>query len=303
MDDDDPWRIHGRLLRSGQIRLSDTGRARLARIVRRTPEVMVKVSGKTRNPTHLKAHIDYVTRNGSLRMEHSDGLEMQGREAVRSLCDGWLVANALTGRPAPNASQSVSIVLSMAPGTDPDRVQDAARAWAHANLANHEWILVRHDDQEHPHVHVTVRAVGRDGKRLAPGKEQLQAWREDFARELRKRGVAAEATPRQARGHMQKRAPDGIFRIQERGQQPRQKWQPKERTAAPEPWHRERVELRQDAIRAAYMAHAGELRKGNADDQRLAHDIDRFVADMPVARARRGDLAQELEHVRDRRRP
>ena len=41
--------------------------------------------------------------------------------------------------------------------------------------------MVRHDDQEHPHVHVTVRAVGRDGRRLARGKEQLQVWREDFA--------------------------------------------------------------------------------------------------------------------------
>ena len=126
---------------------------------------------------------------------------MEGREAVRHLCDDWLAANAIYGRPGPNASQSVSVVLSMAPGTDPDRVQDAARAWARANLGNHEWIMVRHDDQEHPHVHVTVRAVGRDGKRLAPGKEQLQAWREDFARELRARGVKAEATPRQARGH------------------------------------------------------------------------------------------------------
>ena len=34
---------------------------------------MVKVSGKTRSPAHLKAHLDYVTRNGALRMEHSDG--------------------------------------------------------------------------------------------------------------------------------------------------------------------------------------------------------------------------------------
>ena len=115
------------------------------------------------SPAHLKAHLDYVTRNGSLRMEHSDGYEMEGREAVRHLCDDWLPANAIYGKPGPNASQSVSVVLSMAPGTDPDRVQDAARAWARANLGNHEWIMVRHDDQEHPHVHVTVRAVGRDG--------------------------------------------------------------------------------------------------------------------------------------------
>ena len=56
-----------------------------------------------------------LRRNGALRIEHSDGYEMEGREAVRHLCDDWLAANALYGRPGPNASQSVSVVLSMAP--------------------------------------------------------------------------------------------------------------------------------------------------------------------------------------------
>src|SRR6185295_9660223 len=41
-------------------------RARLARLAARTPEVMVKVTGRTRDPGHLRAHLEYISRNGEL---------------------------------------------------------------------------------------------------------------------------------------------------------------------------------------------------------------------------------------------
>jgi len=33
-------------------------------------------------------------------------------------------------------------------------------------LPNYDWLLVRQEDKDHPPVHVTVRAVGHDGRRL-----------------------------------------------------------------------------------------------------------------------------------------
>ena len=152
---------------------------------------------------NVTSSLDYVTRNGKLLAETQDGEIIESRVRLRGLHDDWLLTNAAEarGRNSLQAAQSVSIILSMPPGAPRDRVQDAARTWAKETFAGqHDWIMVRHDDKDHPHVHVVVRAVGNDGKRLAPGPADLQRWRERFAGELRRLGVEAEATPRQARG-------------------------------------------------------------------------------------------------------
>ena len=176
---------------------------------------MVKITGRSRGIVHLKQHLDYITRNGRLLAELQDGTKVETRADLRALHDDWLAANALTerSRPNPNAAQSVGIILSMPAGTPPDRLHDAARTWAREVLGNHDWLLVRHDDRDHPHVHVTARAVGHNGRRLIAGPADLQRWRETFARELRRLGVEAEATPRKARGIVPKPEVSAVHRI------------------------------------------------------------------------------------------
>ena len=89
----------------------------------------------------------------------------------------------------------------MPAGTDPDKVLGAVRALVHAELSdNHDYVLALHTDTPRPHVHLTVQAEGLDRKRFNPRPVQLNRFRERFARELRARGVVAEATPRRARG-------------------------------------------------------------------------------------------------------
>ncbi len=53
--------------------------------------------------------------------------------------------------------------------------------------------MVLHTRQANPHVHVSVRVEGRDGKRLNPHKKDLHQWRETFAEKLRDWGIEAEA--------------------------------------------------------------------------------------------------------------
>lgn len=292
--------------------LSSASKARLVRVVGRTPEVMVKVTGRTRGVTHLKAHLDYVTRNGKLLAETQDGEQVQDRTRLRELHDEWLLTNAAEarGRNTPQAAQSVGIILSMPPGAPRDRVQDAARTWARETFGGkHDWIMVRHDDKDHPHVHVSVRAVGNDGQRLAPGPDDLQAWRERFARELRRLGVAAEATPRQARGKVQRADRLPVHHVQKRGAKSivlkAQRDDATRAAKAPTPpqpreWQRD-IQTRQESIRKAYLEHASELTQGDAADRRLARDIQRFVADMPVPLTRRQTLAVELRRVLEQR--
>lgn len=75
------------------------------------------------------------------------------------------------------------------------------RGLAHAELSdNHDCVLALHTDTSRPHVHLTVPTEGLNRIRFNPRPVQLNRFRERFARELRARGVAAEATPRRARG-------------------------------------------------------------------------------------------------------
>jgi hypothetical protein len=288
--------------------LSPAAKARLCRIARRTPEVMVKITGRPRGIVHLKQHLDYITRNGRLLAELQDDTKVETRADLRALHDDWLAANALTerSRPNPNAAQSVGIILSMPAGTPPDHLHDAARTWAREVLGNHDWLLVRHDDRDHPHVHITARAVGHDGRRLIAGPADLQRWRETFARELRRLGIEAEATPRKARGIVPKPEVSAVHRITARGGNSvigKRREAEALRDAAdradptPSAWERA-LQHRQRAIRETYLARAEQLECGEADDRRLAKDIRAFVAGLSVPLTRRQAMAAELGRLR-----
>lgn len=289
--------------------LSSGARARLQRIVGRAPEVMVKITGRSRGTVHLKQHLDYITRNGRISAETQDGTNVETRADLRALNDDWIAANGLTERsqPNPSAAQSVGIILSMPAGTPPDRVHEAARTWARESLSNNDWLLVRHEDKDHPHVHVTVRAVGYDGRRLVTGPADLQRWRETFARELRRHGIKAEATPRQARGMVRRNDGPALHRIAARGTDAnvvkRRKVEAAREVMPDKPrkdarWE-QAVQHRQQNIRDAYLAHAVVLDEGDKEDQRLAKDVRSFVAGMPVPLNRRQAITTELRHVRD----
>lgn len=186
--------------------------ARLRGIVARKPEVMLKVSGTTRSQRHIAEHLAYITRNGKLTIENQDGELIADAAERQDLAADWWAGRGQK-RPGHPERETVNMVLSMPEGTDPDAVLEAVRAFARGQFAGkHDYVFVLHSPDTdpsqkkapHPHVHLTVRATGHDGQRLNPNKQDLQAWREAFAAQLRKRGVAAEATPRRARGVVQK---------------------------------------------------------------------------------------------------
>lgn len=175
-------------------------RSRLKGIVRKAPEVLVKVSGGGKGMRAIKAHMDYISRNGHVALENENGEIIDGREAVRDLRDEWKLG--LYGIPEEShKKEAFNIILSMPPGTDRKSVTDAAREFAKTELSgNFQYVLATHDDEKHPHVHLCVKAQGIDGTRLNPRKADLQRWREGFAEALREHGIEANATPRVVRG-------------------------------------------------------------------------------------------------------
>jgi hypothetical protein len=102
--------------------------------------------------------------------------------------------------------------------TPPEKVLAAARKFAREKFgAQHRYAMVLHTDQQHPHVHLVVKAESEEGRRLHIDKEMLRGWREDFARLMREQGIAANATPRFARGRNKGKTRDAIYRAQRQG--------------------------------------------------------------------------------------
>jgi type IV secretory pathway VirD2 relaxase len=79
------------------------------------------------------------------------------------------------------------------------------------------YAFVLHTDEDHPHVHLVLKAVSELGVRLNIKKATLRHWRSEFGRHLRELGVPANATDRAVRGQNRKAKKDGIYRASQRG--------------------------------------------------------------------------------------
>ncbi len=170
-----------------------------ATVVRRAPQVMVKVTGGGRGMQAIAAHFRYISKNGRLDMEDERGETIRGRDAVHALSDDWRFGGSRI-EDVGHRREAFNIMLSMPCGTDPLIVQRAAREFAQSELADHKYVMVLHDHQANPHVHISVRAESKHGRRLNPRRSDLHRWREVFAEKLRGYGVEAEATRQATRG-------------------------------------------------------------------------------------------------------
>lgn len=296
------------VLRSAAPSTTTAVRARLARVAARAPEVMVKITGRTRDGAHLRAHLDYISRNGQLTLEGADGALLVGRREVADQADAWAM-EALADRPRRKDSPlSHSVILSMPVGTPEMAVRDAARAFAADLFAgDHDYVFTLHTDTPRPHVHLVVCSRGHMGERLNPKKADLELWRQTFAQALRDRGVEAEATPRRARGVTRKAERTSLRKIRDRHEAGAGDMAKVRRAAYQEagkaaflgdrsrkPWEMKMTE-RQAVIRRAYLAQAQLLgRSPHNEDRALAAKVVAFVRSMPAPDSQRLALAREL---------
>jgi hypothetical protein len=176
-------------------------RARIeATMVRRAPQVMVKVTGGGRGMAAIAAHLRYISKNGRLEIEDERGQTVRGKGAVCELVNEWRLSGSLIEDVSPRR-EAFNIMLSMPRGSaDVSLVQRAAREFAQTELRGHKYVMVAHDHQANPHMHISVRAESNSGSRLNPRKADLHRWRETFAEKLRGYGIDTEATRQATRG-------------------------------------------------------------------------------------------------------
>ena len=257
-----------------------------ATVVRRVPQVMVKVTGGGRGMAAIAAHFRYISKNCKLDIEDDRGVMRDGKEALHDLVAQWRHSGALIDD-AGHRREAFNIMLSMPQGTDPQIVQKAAREFAQAELAGHRFVMVLHQHQANPHVHLSVRAESMRGARLNPRKADLHRWRETFAEKLRGWGVEAEATRQATRGAT--RHFDPIWRV-------KAKQEGRLREGDGQAKSGDRYQRSRNGALEAW-AHIAQALKasGTPQDQTLAENIAKFVREsaylQEVARRQRREAA------------
>ena len=260
-------------------------RQRIEATVRRAPQAIVKVTGGGRGMGTIAAHFRYISKNGQLALEDDRGVARPGKEALRDLCDQWRYGGSLIGKVS-HRREAFNLMLAMPAGTDADLLKKAARDFARAELAGHRYVLVLHEHQTAPHVHLVVKAESVTGTRLNPRLADLHRWRETFAQKLRAWGIEAEATRQATRGEVRNYEP--VWRLKAR-QEGRVR-----NPADPVKQGRGQYDRRADAARSwAHITQA--LAASDApQDRQLAQRIAAFLLDMPFVQQ------QVVAQVRDK---
>ena len=298
---------HGRRASGASATLTAGQIEQIRRTIQRTPEVVVKVTGGGRNVDAVAAHIAYISHHGRIELETDDGQRVS-KDDQRELLNDWhLDLSAGQYRPAPrSAKNSVgriklvhSIVLSMPAPTPPDRVLAAAKIFARERFGlKHRYAMALHTHQEHPHVHIVVKAEGLDASRLHIDKAMLREWRQDFARMMRDQGIAANATPQAVRGRSKGAERDGRYRTKRR----RNSYALRDKVegvarelarsgAIRDPAHSKLAETRKTVV-AGWLGVAALLDKQG--DPALAGEVRQFVSSLPPALTDRERIGREL---------
>jgi len=242
--------------------------------VKRAPQVMVKVTGGGRGMAAIRAHMNYIDREGDGLIDQ-DGERHKGREARCEIARQW----AREGTAIPERSdrrEAFNIMWSMPTGTDSKKLLGAVQTLAARQFAGHKYVMALHTHQANPHVHLLVRAESDLGVRLNPRKADLHQWRLEFAAELRQRGIAAAASRQAARGVV-KNYPN-IWQVKAQGEG---------RLRNQRPSHKDSQvarDTRADAL-GAWNGVATTLAQSDKwEDRDLARQVGEFVNTMPVRR-------------------
>jgi len=287
--------------------------ATMDRTARRVPEVMVRITGRQNGGAHVLANFTYISRLGhgadkQVDLFTSDGDVLHDGRDMQILAQDWQEWES-GDNARRQGSTSISMILSMPAGTDPERLKAAALEFAREEMANRSWVAALHQDRDHPHVHLTIARRDHDGRRFHPGRDDLFRYRQRFAEKLREQGIEANATPARARGIDPKHEPIAARKVREKGGVPTIDTSRQERTerlakAGIADPVKAVLQQRQDAVRRAYERSIAELSASpDPQDREIAKSLERFAGSLPAPegnsvrapREQRGDVDPRIK--------
>ena len=125
---------------SNQAAVSRRAIATMERTARRAPEVMVRITGRQHGGGHVLANFAYISRLGhgpekELGLHTSEGEVIHDGQEMQMLAREWHEYE-MGDDSRRRGATSVSIILSMPTGSDPEKVQAAALDFARTEFAN-----------------------------------------------------------------------------------------------------------------------------------------------------------------------
>ncbi len=167
-------RIHGRIRRGGR------SPAPVHPLQARARRVIVKAHLLRMGPTSAKAaalHIRYIER---------DGVERDGSKGTLYDAQGPVRARVFE-QPRPGEKHQFRFIVSPEDGEELDLTAYVRRLMATLERdvgLKVEWAAVNHFDTSHPHVHIVVRGIDRDGRELRIDRGYISAGMRWRAQEL-----------------------------------------------------------------------------------------------------------------------
>ena len=166
-------------------------------------EVVVKITGASRNFGSLKAHLRYISRNGELQVEINTNEVFQGRENLKDLADSFNdykqdipTESFLRDNNLKEKREALHIVFSMRDIThaSPSKIKESAMKTIDELYPNNHYAIAFHGDTDNPHCHLVLKVKDINGKRIKI--DNYHKIREKFAENLSDLGVEATATKR-----------------------------------------------------------------------------------------------------------
>lgn len=173
-------------------------------VIKKSPEVMVKITGNSKGLSSVKHHLDYISRNGEVELVNERGETINGKAELKGLRE------ELKSAQIPEDSKKrefLHVMFSMPKGTPEKAMREAVAAFASEEFSNRRYVMAFHDDTDHSHIHLNVgtRDISRaDEPRLSPRKDDLFRWRQGFADKLTELGIDAAASDRKHRFNYRK---------------------------------------------------------------------------------------------------
>lgn len=189
----------------GGVSLSSSAKSKnIKSVIKKAPEVMVKITGSSKGLSSVKHHLDYISRNGDVELVNEQGESIKGSSDLRDL------KQHLKAEQIPDDGKKrefLHVIFSMPKDTPEKEMKEAVANFCKEEFSNRRYVMAFHDDTDHTHMHVCVgtRDIDRaDEPRLSPRKEDLFRWRVGFAEKLRGESIEAAASPRVARFNFRK---------------------------------------------------------------------------------------------------
>ena len=175
----------------------------------RGKEVVIKITGNSKNFQHWKAHLDYVTRKGELEIVADKDTKYQGLEDNKVFSKFFNNSGSAIPNDYENLKEKrevLNFVFSMKnhETTPKEKLIEAVLKTMKEKYPNNASYAVFHVDTDNPHIHCDLKISGIDGNRIDVRKKDLEQLRKNFAKNLNDLGIEAYATRKHEKYNLDK---------------------------------------------------------------------------------------------------